>query len=192
MLSLNKWNMITYGWWTKVKIGMPHAYSIAKHWGACIDNLGQLAHSAEHIKFWLDLCSRLCAYYRTNRTKDESRINQTILHVTTLKVFKCWWLHTLYMSSMPCFLLQNILLEFIINIASWVPGATYPAMKFIFEALQLFSPQNCVGLSDEILVVPNYFPATARQRLLWELMIVRLLWERSIGLSVSWQYLWIM
>ena len=62
------------------------------------------------------------------------------------------------MSSITCFLLQNILLEFVINIASRVPGATYPAMKFIFEALQLFSPQNRVDVSDEILVVPNYFP----------------------------------
>ena len=55
------------------------------------------------------------------------------------------------MSSITCVLLQNILLEFVINIASRVPGATYPAMKFIFEALQLFSPQNRVDVSDEIV-----------------------------------------
>ena len=39
----------------------------------CIDNLGQLAHSAEHVKFWLELCSQSCAYHQTNRTKDEPR-----------------------------------------------------------------------------------------------------------------------
>ena len=60
--------------------------------------------------------------------------------------------------SLLSFNLQNILLEFVINIASRVPGATYAAMKFIFKALQLFSPQNRVDISDEILVVPNYFP----------------------------------
>ena len=67
------------------------------------------------------------------------------------------------MSSITCFLLQNILLEFVINIASRVPGATYPAMKFIFEVLQLFSPQNRVDVSDEILVVETTFLFTARQ-----------------------------
>ena len=53
----------------------------------CIDNLGQLADSAEHVKIWLELCSRSCAYYQTNRTKDESR-NRPNRFVATLKVNK--------------------------------------------------------------------------------------------------------
>ena len=49
-----------------------------------IDNLGELAHSAEHVKFWLELCSQSCAYYQTNCTKDEPRNRpQTLLN--TLK-----------------------------------------------------------------------------------------------------------
>ena len=76
------------------------------------------------------------------------------------------------MSSITCFLLQNILLEFVINIVSRVPGATYPAMKFIFEVLQLFSPQNRVDVSDEILVVETTFLFTARQLFLCFFVVV--------------------
>lgn len=50
----------------------------------CIDNLGQLAYTAEHVKIWLELCSRSCAYYRTNRTKEKPRDNPEHL-VNTLK-----------------------------------------------------------------------------------------------------------
>ena len=50
----------------------------------CIDNLRQLAYSAEHVKIWLELCSRSCVYFRTNRTKEEPRDNPNHL-VTTLK-----------------------------------------------------------------------------------------------------------
>jgi len=50
----------------------------------CIDNLGQLAYTAEHVKIWLELCSRSCAYYQTNRTKEKPRDNPEHL-VNTLK-----------------------------------------------------------------------------------------------------------
>ena len=53
----------------------------------CIDKLGELAHSAEHVKVWFELCSRSCAYYWANRTKDEPR-NRPNHFVTTLKVKK--------------------------------------------------------------------------------------------------------
>ena len=50
------------------------------------------------------------------------------------------------------------MLEFIINVASWIPNATPPVMKFVFEALQLFSPGNRVDISHDIFVLPFYIP----------------------------------
>lgn len=44
------------------------------------------------------------------------------------------------------------------DITSRVPASTCPAIKFTYKALQLFSPQNRVDVSDEILLVPNYIP----------------------------------
>ena len=56
------------------------------------------------------------------------------------------------------FPLQNIALEYIINVASWIPNATRPVMKFVFKAFHFFSPGNRVDVSHDVLLVPNYFP----------------------------------
>ena len=51
-----------------------------------------------------------------------------------------------------------MLLEFVINIASWIPASAYHStMKFVFDALQLFSPQSRVDISDKVFLVPDYF-----------------------------------
>jgi len=64
-------------------------------------------------------------------------------------------LTTAYYGFFP---LQNIALEYIINVASWIPNATRPVMKFVFKAFRFFSPGNRVDVSDDVLLVPNYFP----------------------------------
>ena len=122
----------------------------------CIDNLGELAHSAEHVKFWLELCSQSCAYYQTNCPKDEPRNRpQTLLN--TLKASHSHITIIMHYST-TCFLLQNVLLEFVISIVSWILASAYHStMKFVFDALQLFSPQNRVDISDKVFLVPDYF-----------------------------------
>ena len=54
--------------------------------------------------------------------------------------------------------LQNIVLEFVINVAARIPSATPPVMKFVVEAFHLFSPGNRVDVSNDVFLVPNYFP----------------------------------
>ena len=68
----------------------------------CVDNLRQMAYSAEHARVWLELWSRSCAYLQANRTKKKARDNPNRL-VAALKASQCYFdlYYNMYPSQPP-------------------------------------------------------------------------------------------
>ena len=44
----------------------------------CLANLDRIAHSAEHVKLWLEVYSKSCDIYRFERTEKDVRMNPLI------------------------------------------------------------------------------------------------------------------
>ena len=45
----------------------------------CIEHFDELARSAQHVKFWLELNSNLCCTYQTNRTTKDPHNNPSLM-----------------------------------------------------------------------------------------------------------------
>ena len=55
---------------------------------SCLQQLDQIAESAEHVKLWSELYSELCDIYRYNRTEKDVRMSDQVWKIG-MKVGHC-------------------------------------------------------------------------------------------------------